>query len=96
MLFKILQLKTLQKHYTYIVQCSDGTYYTGKTKDIDRRMKQHNGLLAGGAKYTKQKMPVILVHLEQYTSNKQACLREAEIKRFTRQKKKKLIDGVID
>jgi len=85
----------MQNYFTYIVQCSDGTYYTGKTKDISRRMKQHNGLLAGGAKYTKQKQPVKLVHLEYYATNKLACLREAEIKKLTRQKKKKLIEGFI-
>jgi len=81
-------------YYTYIVECSDGSYYTGKTNNIIRRMKQHNGLLSGGAKYTKLKRPVKLVHYEQYTTNKLACTREAEIKRLTHQKKKKMIEGI--
>jgi putative endonuclease len=81
--------------YTYIVECSDGSYYTGKTYDIDHRIKQHNGLLPGGAKYTKVRRPVKLVHYEEYTTNTIACYREAEIKRLTRQQKKQLINGSI-
>lgn len=83
-------------YYTYIVKCSDGSYYTGKTYDIANRLKQHNGLLAGGAKYTKVKRPVKLVHYEKYTTNKFACSREAEIKRLTHQQKKQLIESVIN
>ena len=78
-------------YYTYIVVCSDGSYYTGKTSDIDRRMKQHNGLLSGGAKYTRIKRPVKLVYMEQYTTNKFACQREAKIKLLTHAKKKQLV-----
>ena len=77
--------------YTYIVECSDGTYYTGKTKDIERRIKQHNGLLSGGAKYTKLKRPVKLVHVEEYATNQFACQREGEIKKLTHQQKDLLI-----
>jgi putative endonuclease len=75
-------------YYTYIVKCSDGNYYTGKTKDLDSRIKQHNGLLPGGAKYTEQRRPVKLVHYERYATNAFACHREAEIKRLTHQQKK--------
>ncbi len=81
-------------YYTYIVECSDGSYYTGKTNDIYRRIKQHNGLLSGGAKYTQRRRPIKLVHCEQYVTNKFACHREAEIKRLTRLQKKQLIEGV--
>ena len=80
----------LLTYYTYIVECSDGSYYTGKTSNITRRMKQHNGLLAGGAKYTKLKRPVKLVHVENYTTNKFACNREAEIKKLSHEEKRKL------
>ena len=78
-------------YYTYIVECSDGSYYTGKTKDINRRIKQHNGLLSGGAKYTKLKRPVKLVYVETYTTNQFACQREEEIKKLTHQQKNLLI-----
>jgi len=57
-------------YYTYIVECSDGSYYTGKTYDVNRRIKQHNGVLSGGAKYTKLRRPVKLVLYEQYANNK--------------------------
>ena len=80
-------------YYTYIVECSDGSYYTGKTNNITRRIKQHNGLLSGGAKYTKLKRPVKLVRLEHYTTNQFACHREAEIKKLNHQQKKQLING---
>ncbi len=83
-------------YYTYIVECSDGSYYTGKTYDVYQRIKQHNGLLPGGAKYTKLKRPVKLVHYEQYTTNKFACHREAEIKRLTHRQKKQLIEEIIN
>ena len=77
-----------------MVECSDGSYYTGKTNNIERRIKQHNGLLPGGAKYTEVRRPVRLVHYEQYTTNKFACHREAEIKRLTHQQKKHLIEAL--
>jgi putative endonuclease len=81
-------------YYTYIVECSDGSYYTGKTYDLSHRVKQHNGLLQGGAKYTEHKRPVRLVYSEKYDTNTFACHREAEIKKLTRQQKKQLIDGL--
>lgn len=81
-------------YYTYIVQCADGTFYTGKTSDVDHRIKQHNGLISGGAKYTKLRRPVKLVHVEEYTSNKFACNRESEIKKLTHQQKEKLVDDM--
>ena len=46
--------------YTYILKCSDGTYYTGWTNDLDKRLKAHNGGKSG-AKYTRNRRPVTLV-----------------------------------
>ncbi|HSW97900.1 MAG TPA: GIY-YIG nuclease family protein [Candidatus Saccharimonadales bacterium] len=80
-------------YYAYIVQCADGTFYTGKTNNLNHRIKQHNGLLSGGAKYTETRRPVILVHFEKCPTNTFACQREAEIKKLTRQKKMQLIEG---
>ena len=81
-------------YYTYIVECSDGSYYTGKTFDIYQRLKQHNGLIPGGAKYTESRRPVKLVHYEEFTTNKIACNREAEIKKLTRKQKMQLIKSM--
>ena len=83
-------------YYTYIVQCADGTYYIGKTYDLQHRVKQHNGLLAGGAKYTRQRNPVKLVYYEQHANNKFASTREWELKQLTRQQKEALIKEKIN
>ena len=82
-------------YYAYIVECADGTLYTGKTQDIEHRIKQHNGVIGGGAKYTASRRPVKLVHYEQCEDNTFACQREAEIKRLTRKQKKQLIEGIF-
>lgn len=79
-------------NYTYIVKCRDNTYYTGWTKDLDRRMKAHNS--GTGAKYTRSRRPVCLVYYEAYGTKEEAMRREREIKRMSRKEKEKLIaDG---
>lgn len=78
-------------HYVYIVECSDGTYYTGYTSDPERRISEHNS--GSGAKYTKSRRPVTLVHLEEYTSRSDAMSREYEIKQFSRSQKETLVDS---
>lgn len=80
-------------YYTYIVKCADGTYYTGKTSNLPRRLLQHNGELVGGAKYTRTRRPVELVFYEQYVTHAFACHREAEIKHLSHQEKEALIYG---
>jgi putative endonuclease len=83
----------MQRHpvyFTYIVQCSDGTYYTGKTWNVEQRLKQHNGALRGGARYTKSRRPVTLQYFEEHISHKVAAQREYEIKKLSREEKKKL------
>ena len=76
-------------NYTYIVKCRDNTYYTGWTKDLDRRMKAHNS--GTGAKYTRSRRPVCLVYYEAYGTKEEALRREREIKRMSRKEKEKLI-----
>lgn len=83
-------MKTRLTYYTYIVRCSDGTYYTGITRNIEKRVKQHNGHLKGGAKYTKGKQPVALVYTEKHTTHKLAAQREYEIKQLSRSQKEAL------
>jgi putative endonuclease len=80
--------------YTYILECNDGTYYTGSTKNLQRRLRQHQ-TGKGGAKYTRGRAPVTLVYFEEYESVTDAYRREKEIQRWTRKKKKALIQGQI-
>jgi len=75
--------------YCYIVECSDGTYYTGWTIDPERRVKVHNA--GRGARYTRMRLPVKLVYLESLPDRASAMKREKAIKALTRAGKKKLI-----
>jgi putative endonuclease len=79
-------------HYVYIVKCADGTYYTGYTNDLKRRIKQHNA--GEGAKYTKGRRPVELVHSEQFETKSEAMKREYKIKQLNRQSKLEIINQV--
>ena len=81
-------------YYTYIVECSDNTYYVGMSKDVWHRLKQHNGKKHGGARYTKTRQPVVLKYCHQYPTHKDALLREIAIKKMPRKRKEKLIQGV--
>lgn len=76
-------------NYTYIVKCSDGTYYTGWTNDIRKRLKAHNA--GKGSKYTRSRMPVKLVYIEQAETKQQAMQQESRIKRLSRHAKEQLI-----
>ena len=75
--------------FTYIVQCADGTFYTGWTNDLVSRMAVHN--TGKGAKYTRGRTPVILVYYEEYPNSKKAQVREYQIKKMNRQQKAMLI-----
>ncbi|MEJ6949523.1 GIY-YIG nuclease family protein [Natronospora cellulosivora (SeqCode)] len=79
-----------KKHYTYIVECADGTYYTGYTTDVERRVKEHNQ--GKGAKYTKARKPVALLHYEEFKTRSEAMKREYEIKNLSRQEKEAIIE----
>jgi putative endonuclease len=74
--------------YCYIVECADGTYYTGWAIDPERRVVVHNKGL--GAKYTKMRLPVKLVYIEELPDRKSAMKREIAIKKMRRERKKKL------
>lgn len=77
--------------YTYIIECSDGTYYTGYTTDLNRRIRMHNE--KKGAKYTRSRTPVTLVYQETSETKSYAMQREAAIKRLSRKEKEKLIQS---
>ncbi|MEI6533397.1 MAG: GIY-YIG nuclease family protein [Candidatus Roizmanbacteria bacterium] len=81
--------------YLYIVECSDGSLYTGITTDIGRRVHEHNNKI--GAKSVRGKLPVKLVHSEQYPDNVTAAKRERQIKSMPRKKKLEIVNiGISD
>ena len=76
-------------HSIYIVQCADGSLYTGYSTDVAKRVATHNR--GKGAKYTRSRLPVTLVHQEHYVTKTLAMSREYAIKQMTRAQKLKLI-----
>lgn len=74
----------------YILMCSDGTYYTGITTDLDRRIHEHNSLNVG-AKYTRSRRPVKLAYSKRYRNRSTATRAEARIKALTRAQKVEFI-----
>ena len=78
-------------NYTYILRCSNGTYYCGWTNDMEKRLAAHNA--GSGAKYTRSRTPVELVHLECFDTKEEAMSREWHIKRMRRSEKEALIAG---
>lgn len=80
----------MMANYTYILECADGTFYTGWTNDIGKRLEAHNS--GKGAKYTRGRTPVKLVHLEEFATKEAAMSREVAIKALPRDQKLKLIE----
>lgn len=76
-------------NYTYIVQCSDGTYYTGWTVNLEKRISAHNS--GKGAKYTRSRRPVELVYFEVYEDRREAMRREYAIKQMTHEEKRQMM-----
>jgi len=87
-------IKREGRFFVYIVQCRDGTYYTGSTNNIDNRVKLHNK--GHGAKYLRGKLPVKLVYAKEYHYYKNVLRRERDIKKMTRKQKEKLIANYKD
>jgi putative endonuclease len=75
----------------YILECADGTLYTGVTRDLPRRIEQHNGELVGGPKYTRGRRPVKLRWSDAAEDRSEAQQREAAIKKLSRADKLKLL-----
>ncbi|MFN5867131.1 MAG: GIY-YIG nuclease family protein [Candidatus Kapaibacterium sp.] len=79
--------------WLYILECRDGTYYTGSTNDVERRLFEHqNGL---GANYTRKRLPVRLVFCQEFSSISDAFYREQQIKNWSQEKKRALIEGTL-
>lgn len=79
-------------YFVYILECNDGSLYTGITKDVTKRLDQHNSS-PKGAKYTKARRPVKLVYQETSDDRSSASKREYSIKKLTRLQKLKLINN---
>ena len=77
-------------YFLYMLRCSDNTLYTGITTDINRRLKEHNSSNKG-AKYTRARRPVELVHKEKLEDKSSALKREYEVKKMSREQKLLLI-----
>ncbi|GAB3032153.1 GIY-YIG nuclease family protein [Natronobiforma cellulositropha] len=76
-------------HLVYVLECADGSLYTGYTTDLERRVREHNA--GEGAKYTRGRTPVTVVHHESYGSRSAAMSREYEIKQLSRAAKLDLV-----
>lgn len=84
------------EHYVYIVRCIDNSLYTGYTKDVEKRLREHNGEgktateKSAGARYTSGRRPVVLVYTEKFATRSEAMKRECEIKKLSQINKNKL------
>jgi len=81
-------------NFIYILECTDGTYYTGWTNNLEKRVLSHNE--KKGAKYTRSRVPAYIRYYEIYEAKVDAQKREYQIKQYSRNKKKELIENFND
>lgn len=81
----------MDKYYLYILSCSDRTLYTGITKDLERRVQEHN-FSKRGAKYTVGRRPVKLIYFKKFASRAIATREELRFKKLSRAEKLKMIN----
>ena len=81
----------MREGWMYILECCDGSYYTGSTIDLQRRLNQHQAGV--GANHTKKRLPVKLVYSEEYQRIATAFYREKQVQGWSRKKKEALIRG---
>ena len=77
--------------HVYVLRCGDGSLYTGATNDVARRLARHSA--GEGARYTRARLPVVLVYSERAADRSAALRREAALKRLTRSQKLALVSG---
>ena len=77
--------------HVYIVRCADRSFYTGIARDVEARLRQHNS--GDGARYTRSRLPVVLVYREPAPDRSAALKREYAIKQMTAADKRRLVDG---
>lgn len=82
----------MKTYYVYILKCSDDSFYTGYTVDLEKRLKTHND--GKGAKYTRSRRPVAIIYTEKFETLSEALKREIEIKKLNRTQKEKLIKRI--
>ncbi len=82
------------KGYMYILLCNDGSYYTGSTNDLERRMEEH--FSGQGSNHTKEHPPVKLLYYEEFQRIDEAFYREKQVQGWSRKKKEALINGQCD
>lgn len=80
------------KNYTYMLRCGDGSYYTGWTNNLVRRIHMHQK--GKGGKYTRSHLPVQLVYAEVFDDPHEARIREPEIKKLSREEKDELVHSI--
>jgi len=76
-------------YYVYLLRCADNTLYCGYTTDVQKRLATHNS--GKGAKYTKHRLPVEVVYVEEHTTKSEALKREWAVKHLSREQKQQLI-----
>jgi putative endonuclease len=81
----------MKENVAYILECADGTYYSGWTNDLDKRVKTHNS--GKGGKYTRARLPVKVVYYETFPTKEEAMKREYQFKQLKRAQKEALIKG---
>jgi predicted GIY-YIG superfamily endonuclease len=81
----------IMSFFVYILQCSDGTFYTGHTDDLDKRLYEHQ--INAHSCYTSTRLPVNLIYYEIFNSRDEAIIAEQQIKGWSRAKKQALING---
>lgn len=79
-------------YYVYVLVCEDGSYYTGYTEDVDRRVEQHKK--GRGARYTRMHQPERVVYVEEFESRSQAMKREQKIKSLSHNQKQQLANSM--
>ena len=87
-------MHNIKKGWMYILECSNGAYYTGSTNNIELRMQQHQS--GNGANFTKKHLPVHLVYSEEFERVQDAFYREKQIQGWSRKKKEALINGFLE
>lgn len=83
------------KFFVYILECKDGTYYTGCTNDLERRVEEHSNGGGRGAKYLRGRLPVRVVWHKEYKYKHYAMIAEYKIKQLNRHQKRLLAGGMI-
>ena len=80
--------------WMYILECSDGSYYTGSTNNLELRLQQHQN--GEGANHTKKHLPVKLIYYEEFSRIDEAFYREKQVQGWSRKKKEALINGMSE